>query len=45
LNSKKSAKPSQAERFVEAARKAEVDESGKAFERAMKKVAKPAKKR
>lgn len=33
----------QRERFVEAAKAAEVDESGKAFEKAVKKVVPPAK--
>lgn len=35
--------PEQSKRFIEAAREAEVDEDPKAFERALKKVAKPAK--
>lgn len=35
----------QRERFIEAAKAAEVDESGKAFEQAVKKVAPPARPR
>jgi hypothetical protein len=34
--------PEQFKRFVEAARKAEVDESGEAFERALDKIVPPA---
>lgn len=37
----KSDDPKQSERFIEAARKAEADESGKTFERAFKKIASP----
>jgi hypothetical protein len=33
----------QKQRFMEAAKAAEVDESGKAFERAVKRIARPAK--
>lgn len=42
---KRSKKPkaSQSARFIEAAKKAEADETGKKFERAFKKIVRPAK--
>lgn len=40
-SSKKMTKKEQSERFIETARKLEADESGEAFERAVRTIAKP----